>query len=325
MSFYCEPNSEPAIPNQMTQKFTEQAVRYFLGELSESEQSTVEERFFTDEDYSRFLDETENELVADYVGGRLDFRQTQSFERDYLISESRREKVRRESIRQSETFAGRKKALFQRASTACVRQRFERLLHVPNLIPAALAILILLGGSPFVTSPEKNQTERAANENKTITHLPILPPKAEKSADSKTVRKQTATRKSAVGSNAEKSAKRRNAPRREPPVSSFTFLPPAQSAEKRQIDGARKGENIRLRIEHGSSREFISYRVEIRAADGDLIWSREISASRKTLRKPIFLDVRRDALLPGSYELTVSGATVDAQFEEVNFYNFTVR
>ncbi len=160
-----------------------------------------------------------------------------------------------------------------------------------------------------------------------ITELskPSLSRTNEKSADSNTIQKPIVTRKAATTLNSEKREKTPIAPRVKPkPIPAFTLLSPMQSAEKRLIVGAREIDTIRLRVVHQNAREFVSYRVEIHAADGDLVWSREIAVNEKTLKKPLALDVRSNALASGLYELTLSGATSDAQFEEVNFYNFTV-
>ncbi len=321
----------------MTREFTEQkqAIGYFLGELSEPEQSAVEERFFTDADYSRFLDAVENGLVDDYVGGKLDFRQTQNFERNFLISERRREAVRLTQILQTETFAEKEKVGFVAASNHSFWQRFENLFRVPNLAwaggLATIAILILLGGLWLVDSPKNNQIAQIEIQNPTpITDSSksslsvALPLTSENPPDANATQKQLL--KPVQKPNLEKREKRQTAPPVESkPIPAFNLLPPMQSADKPLIVGVRKAENIRLRVVYNNAENFIKYRVEIHASDGDLVWSREIAVSEKTLQKPLALYVRRGALASGSYELTVSGATDDGQLEEINNYNFTFR
>lgn len=68
--------------------------RYLLGELSEGEQSALEERYFTD---PRVFDEVtaaESALVDDYVRGRLPHDMRQRLERSYLADARRRNRVR---------------------------------------------------------------------------------------------------------------------------------------------------------------------------------------------------------------------------------------
>ncbi len=98
-----------------------------------------------------------------------------------------------------------------------------------------------------------------------------------------------------------------------------------RSGERPVLNVPKSVETIRLRVVHDNQQEFIRYRAEIRDQSGDLIWSREIPVSEKTLVRPISLNVRSAALTPGSYELTLSGITSDNQLEEIKFYNFVVQ
>ncbi|PYS70334.1 MAG: hypothetical protein DMF69_13855 [Acidobacteria bacterium] len=69
-------NSEVFAGSDQTQtklmKESEQMMtRYLLGELSESEQSVLEKEYFTDPQFFDQMLKIENELVDDYVRGRL--------------------------------------------------------------------------------------------------------------------------------------------------------------------------------------------------------------------------------------------------------------
>jgi hypothetical protein len=69
-------------------------VRYLLGELSDSEQAALEERYFT---HPRVFDElvkAENELVDDYACGRLSPQLRERFEQYYLAHPKRRERTK---------------------------------------------------------------------------------------------------------------------------------------------------------------------------------------------------------------------------------------
>ena len=210
-----------------------------------------------------------------------------------------------------------------------------RFFRVPNLAwaggLATIAILILLGGLWFINSPEKNQIAQIKIKNQTpITDLSksslsvALPPTGGNLPDAKTTQKQLL--KSATKPNIEKRENRQTSPRVKPkPIPAFNLLPPMQSAEKPLVVGARKAENIRLRVVYNNAENFIKYRVEIHASDGDLIWSREIAVNEKTSQKLLALDVRSGALIAGNYGLTISGATDDGQLEEINSYNFSIQ
>jgi hypothetical protein len=307
----------------------EQTFRYFLGELSEREQTAIEERFFTDEDYSRFLDAAENALIADYVGGKLDFKQTLNFERRFLISKRRREKLRSAQILAAQTLTAKPATAI--ATSVFLRKGFKHFFRAPNLAWAssltAIAILILFGGLWLVNSPEKNQTAKTKPENQT-TVKSILPPLSENPSDLNASQKQIVRQKSkpAAKLNLVRRPKRQAAPPVESqPISAFTLLPPMQSNAKPLIVKPRDAEKIRLRVVHRNSESFSKYLVEIHASDGDLLWSREIAVNRQTVQKPLALDVRSGALASGSYELTMSGATDDGRLEEIKNFNFSVQ
>lgn len=327
----------------MKQAFTneEQAIRYFLGELSENEKSAVEEHFFADEDFSRFLDAAEKDLIDDYVGDRLDFLQKQNFESRFLISERRRDAVRAARILQTELLVKKEKEDFFAAKVS-LRQRLEELFRFRLMLPAsgfaALAILFSLGVFWLIRSPENDQTARIENENHTRSvEIPKPPPVLSAMNDSSpNLNKTQRSRQNLLVENKKPklSVKPKNERREKPPVVSpaklksnpaFTLLPLTQTAEKSLIVGAPDAKNIRLRVVHNNAENFIKYRVEIHASDGDLIWSREIVVSEKTLHKPLALDVRSGALASGAYKLTMNGATGDGQLEEINSFNFSVQ
>jgi hypothetical protein len=68
-------------------------LRYLLGELSETEQAAVEEKFITDSDTHTLLCEVENDLIADYIRGRLAPRERELFERHYMANAANRRRV----------------------------------------------------------------------------------------------------------------------------------------------------------------------------------------------------------------------------------------
>lgn len=70
------------------------ATMYFLGQTTDAERDKIEDRFFIDEDYSYFLDETERDLIDNYVKGNLSEVDRKRFEQNYLVSDEREEKLK---------------------------------------------------------------------------------------------------------------------------------------------------------------------------------------------------------------------------------------
>jgi len=67
--------------------------RYLLGDLPEAETVALEERYFADPEAFEQVWAVENDLVDDYVAGRLDSAEQERFESHYLSSPPHRERV----------------------------------------------------------------------------------------------------------------------------------------------------------------------------------------------------------------------------------------
>ena len=204
---------------------------------------------------------------------------------------------------------------------------------VPRLVwaggLAAIALFVVAGGVWLLRQTENNQIVKVGSENQNTSITPTAQPTIEISPNSNTppnIEPKTANvngkPKPSPAPSPETIAPK---PSKQPTLFAFNLLPPMRSGIRPTLNIPSDAQSVRLRVEHNNSREYIKYRAEIRDSSGDLIWSREIPVNAKTLRKPIVLDVRGGALVSGGYELTLSGVTADAQLEEVNFYNFTVR
>lgn len=70
-----------------------QIVQYLLGDLPEEEQQQLDEQFFVNDDYFERLMATEDELIDDYLRGRLSAHERERFERNFLTSPFLRERV----------------------------------------------------------------------------------------------------------------------------------------------------------------------------------------------------------------------------------------
>ncbi len=316
----------------------EKAIQYLFGELGGAERDALEERLFADEDYSLFIESIENDLIDEYVRGEMDFAEKRRFEEKYLISERRREKVRVAGILQAEVFAEKaENTTVAAAPKISVWQTLADVFRVPNLAwaggLAAILLMILLGGWLFLRQTETTQEFVKDENSNRLMELPmpeIAPPDSPTNQietndnKPKNIQQKTPAEKP-LPTNKEPEKRETVSPKPQPRVFAFTLLPPMRSGERPVLTIPANAETIRLRVVHDNQREFIRYRAEIRDKNGDLIWSREIPVSEKTLARPVTLNVRSGALASGAYELTLSGATSDNQLEEVKFYNFIVQ
>ena len=67
--------------------------RYLLGDLSAQEQDSIEELYFAEDDYLQKLLVAENDLIDDYLRGKLSTAEQQKFERNYLTTPEKRQRV----------------------------------------------------------------------------------------------------------------------------------------------------------------------------------------------------------------------------------------
>lgn len=309
-----------------------QVISYLLGDLPDAERDRFEERLFLDEDLSFSLDAAENDLVDEYIRGELSGEQVVKFEQNFLLAKSRCEKLQVATILQAKVFDEKSVAVAAAPPTSAW-ERLSEIFRVPRLGwasgLAAIALFVLIGGFWLLRSRENNQLVKVGNVNQNLSIEPSKQMTIEISPNSNT--SQNVEQKSA---NANEKPKPPPTPSPEigapkppkpPTIYAFNLLPPMRSGERPTLTVPTEAQTVRLRVEHNNSKEYIKYRVEIRDSGGDLIWSREVGVTGKTLRKPLTLDVRGGALVSGGYELTLSGVTADAQLEEINFYNFTVR
>jgi hypothetical protein len=68
--------------------------RYLLGAMENTEQEQLEERLLTDADLQEELSVAENEIVYDYLTGALSDRERERFDRDFIGTPERRQKLR---------------------------------------------------------------------------------------------------------------------------------------------------------------------------------------------------------------------------------------
>jgi type II secretory pathway pseudopilin PulG len=150
---------------------SEQTIRrYLLGELPETEQSALEEKYFTDPQIFNEVLETESELVDDYVRGQLASEVRERFEQSYMAHPARSERVKFAAA--LATRLDQKKEPVTREQLTLAVSWWQRLLALLSgqrltlRFSVALAtLLIMLGGVwLFVESRRRQQSELARTQ-----------------------------------------------------------------------------------------------------------------------------------------------------------------
>lgn len=320
----------------------EQARRYLLGELSETQQTAAEERFFADEDFSRLLDAAEHDLIDDYLRGELTSGQKQNFESNFLVTERRREKVRAAQILQTQLFTKKAEKLVATASPKyALWQSLQRFFRTPNLVwasgLAAITLVILTGGIWLATQTGDNYKIARVPSGKTGNLEPesnatrALAPPESVSLNSQgnnqknippTVQKNPFGEKSQL-----KPGTKRVAPKTAvsapPTFAALILTPMMRSSETPDFVLPRRTQFLRLQLINDDADNFLRYRVEIRNPNGDKILSREISA--KINQQLVVIQIPSQQLASGSHEIILTGSeTVGGAFKIVNFYSFSL-
>lgn len=339
-----------------TQENREKVIRYLYGELIGAERDRFEERLFADEKLGLLLEDTENDLIDEYLRGELEFEEKRRFEKSYLVSESRRQRVDLARNLHRELFAQSPDPVVAVSEKRSFRQRIAGLFRMPDLILAgglaAALLLIMLGGFWFFNqsdrSPElaggKNANREENREEISPPPSPVTPQEerppgtVEQTPEKKESEKElpaaekpaSPTKKRPVQRPSRKKRKtnRKPAParRREPPrIFAFSLLPPLRSTTTPVLNIPASAQTVRLQLFDDFGGSYEKFIVELNGSGGQTIWSREIGAAKKQPQKSIGISIPADRLAAGDYEITVSGISKEGSVEDISFYNFVVR
>ncbi len=319
----------------MNNDFQEQdAIRYFLGELSETEQAAVEERFFTDADFSDRLDEVETDLIDSYVRRELDTAARQKFEQNFLVSERRKARIETAAA----LYEKERSTVFVPITETAKPSFWESLkgfFTVPQLVYASFGILLLalIGGIALFwqRSPE---IVKIGNENiktePTKEPVPTISPEA---APTQTpfevlpnINSQPIEPQKTPLPNKQTDEPKKETPkdvRQNSPVMAQFGLTSASlrsgGNEPNKINLKAGIARVYLRLKFKTEEEFVKYRIELRDAGGNLIAGRDVGN-----KKSLGLTVSAKKLRQGDYEITLKGEKKDRNLELLDNYDLRV-
>lgn len=135
--------------------------RFLFGEMSADDRSAFEAEFVADEDLFEQIRVVEDELIESYIRGTLSFIEKEKFERSFLTTKNRRERVAftraifEKSARQKEIAAVKTEV----EENSSVWTSIANFFKAPKLVfGSAFALLILMFGGWFLLQ-SPNQTE----------------------------------------------------------------------------------------------------------------------------------------------------------------------
>lgn len=319
--------------------------RFLLRQLPEAESDAIEAKFFADAEYFERICEVENRLVDRYIRGRLSRQERELFERNYLITPARRQKV---------AFAKSLTRATAQVQTAAVREvigspekplswwrALRTSLRSSSWAPQlamAMAIVLFVGGLWAVLqintlrrdlSAANQQRERFEQQQQELRRQieELERQVAAGSTQSAELSKELERlREQQKDLEKQKSQPPTNVPS-PPSIASFLLLP----GSVRGSDGGntlnlrREIENVQLRVKLDSN-DYSNYVAQVRTVDGAEIF-RQQGLKAQAVKRNATLSVRIPAKrLPGNdYILILSGVSLANAIEEVERYFFRVK
>lgn len=316
---------------RQTTEQDERVIRYLLGDLPEAEQVAVEQEYFADPEKFEEVWAAENDLVDRYAQGRLSRGELELFERNYLRTPRRRERVAvagklLEAAQTLDRPAAESDIATQIAEPSPFRQGWRRrlteMLNGPGTIGVGLAVAatLLLAGFAWLSLERARLTLELERTNAQLTERQRR--EREIADQLEAEREQSGKLKSELDRLRETLAQRPSQPR--PSILSFLLAPASgpRSADssQRQITISRETDLIQLqmKIEQGDSRKF---QAAIRTVEGTQAWNQR---SLKPRSGVLSVNVPADKLPLGDYILTLSAITHTGETEDINRYYFRV-
>lgn len=310
-----------------------ESARYLLGEMTEAEQARFEESFFDDVELSELVSDVENDLIDGYVREELSPGERERFERHFLVSERRREKVElARALLQAENESAASRVVISRVTLPWWKSMFESL-RVPGTALSysfgAAALLFLVGGLWLFSEMRqlRNEMARLATErdvqSRQNDQLREQADQQQRQSDELAAQKEQLEQQLAELKN------QTGIPEREPgPGPAFlTFI---LSPVSRGSDGPKKliippgTGTVRLQLNLSPGDEYPAYQVNLQKANGERVrsWKGLRAASAKGARA-VFVDVQANSLSGSEYEVTLSGIT-KGQIEPLGYYYFSL-
>lgn len=335
-----------------TKEDSKLATKYFLGQTTDAERDKIEDRFFIDEDYSYFLDETERDLIDNYVKGDLSEVDRKRFELNYLVSEERKEKLKFSILLNERSKAVEPSTVI--SSQTVTKSNWFDFLKMPRLVFAgALGILLfclVLIGILLNRDKAPEFVRNDANiENKTPdkTQTPPVQPieiNSSNSGNNAAVNKITNTENSNQNKNS--SVKKpepvnqtnRNAeaanekPTNEnknikPPQTSFAsilLLPITRSSEKPTVNVNSSTKGIKLTIVCDNVQDFQTFKIKVINSSGEIVSQQIIENKSPKSSKSFSITLPAEKITNGQFEVTLSAIDKDNQQKPLNFYEFNI-
>lgn len=306
-------------------------MHYLLGELSEAERAELEDLYLVDQDFFDRLLAAEDDLIDDYVQGRLSKKESRLFEENFLTSPERRDRVRaaralsrfveaNQVARAKASLPARMLSYFKVGSTA---MRFAVSAAMLVLVVGVAAMWIELGRMRSqLGEVQSGQIAQLRREDSLKQELD------EQKRTSKQLDEQLRSERSERGRLQQEVAKLR-----EPHAEVFSEVLgfgvierprggfPEES--RKTIVVPKRAELVRLRLDLLKD-EYPGYLVILENEAGQEVWRAAVSASKSAKGAAVVIRIPSRVLEGGKYNLVLSGSNEAKTFETISDYPILV-
>ena len=324
--------NEILIQNELTNE--PEIRRFLLSEMAEEERIAFEERFIADEDLFEQTRVVEDELIESYIRNTLSVAEKEKFERLFLSTESRRQRVAftRKMLNQFNEHSAVAKKTETAEGNPPVWNLILEFFKTPKFAFGAVFTLLLLtfGGWFLLRNPKQTEVVQQITPPPTIQIMPTIPPDQNQnsSVNSNTnVAEKIPDNKNSLP-NANKTLPNKNQNTNKPAENLSIFNPMlalfagnVRSEGKMPVLNLPKnalGASLQLNLE---SQDYKIYQVEIIDADGNPVLKNNRQTA-KGLKINIFAPAKK--LRRGDYLVKVSALNPQNEIESVADYSFRV-
>lgn len=300
--------------------------RYLLGELSESERVTLEQKYFANPEVFEQLLKSESELVDGYVRDRLSVEVRERFEHSYLTNPKRRERVKF-----AQALVSRIDQLEKAENVAAKPVRaisgWRRLMALPSRKPilefslALATLLLIVGGVWFFVQSRRSHQELAKAQSA----------RASQEARVRELEEQVAAERKRTEELSAQLDRKHQSPE-QPPAQPFGSPPLAFASLILTVGGVRGGETgktptlvipastaearLQLTLKENN---YTRYRASLQAVGGPEIFTRDGIVPRTVKSGAGFtLIVPASKFATGDYILTLRGIRQDGETEDLS-------
>lgn len=318
-----------------------EAIRFLLSDLPEENRSRFEERFFQDDKFYQQLVALQEELADDYVHDKLSPGDRTQFEKTFLRSARRRERVEFAAAF-SRALASYREPAVVKLTPAIGWLESLRLFFTPlnraTVFASALLIALLFGAVWLVVENRRlaNTVREAKLENDAlvqksgVSNADATRKQQDLEREIAALRTQGSEMEAAVAQKERELEALKRTKSTEPSgtvsrvIASFVLQPGLKRGtdEPETLIIPANARSIQIQLDLEREEDFQAYMAEIRTARGNLAWSRGGLALQKTnYGSAVVLTVPAAVVSPGEYEVTLSGVS-GGKSQAVGYYYF---